>query len=615
MSRSGTVRHLRGYLTDLYSTSPSRVWLAFTLTVMVALTQGVGLLLLVPLLGGVGLDTDEGALGHIEQWVASMFAAWGAEPSLVGVLVLYVLTLSLQAGLQRWQAVVGTALDERMLLALRTRLYRAMLHARWRYMLRQRASDLTHALTSEIDRIGELSFSVFSLLVDLLVSAVFLLLALQLSLPLTALTALFGGVLLLLLRHFDRVARSTGEALSEATSGLFAAATEHLEGLKTTKSYCAEGRSLRHFVALSETVAGVEIRFTRSHADARAWFKIGSVCILSTCVYLAIERLGMSAAAVLVFLFVVARLVPRVSAIQQGFQQLLNTLPAYANVRRRIEDSEAAAEASGPVIRSVPELKHEIRLTGVGFRYGEQDATFAIDDLNLWIPARQTTAVTGPSGAGKTTLADLVMGLLTPDHGHVSVDGVPLDPTLARGWRAGIGYVAQDSVLFHASIRDNLLWACPTAAEAEMWEALHLAAADEFVARLQAGLDTVIGDRGVRLSGGERQRIVLARALLLRPVLLILDEAMNALDSANEDRVQQAVDGLHGRITTLVITHRLSTVRTADLLYVLDQGRVVEHGTWQELAGAGRRFSELCRRQGINEFIGGTGTRKASSVP
>jgi ATP-binding cassette subfamily C protein len=207
-----------------------------------------------------------------------------------------------------------------------------------------------------------------------------------------------------------------------------------------------------------------------------------------------------------------------------------------------------------------------------------------ITDLNLTIPVGKTTAVIGPSGSGKSTVVDLATGLILPKSGSVFIDACPLEPSQVRLWRTHIGYVPQDTFLFHDSIRQNLLWARPDATEEDIQEALRLAAADEFVARLPHGLDTVVGDRGVRLSGGERQRIALARALLRKPSLLVLDEATSNIDSDSENRILNAVHELHGSITILIISHRLSTVRDADMIYVLESGRLVESAPWSTLA-------------------------------
>ena len=199
-----------------------------------------------------------------------------------------------------------------------------------------------------------------------------------------------------------------------------------------------------------------------------------------------------------------------------------------------------------------------------------------MQDANVVIPARSMTAIVGPSGAGKSTMADLLLGLLSPEQGMVSIDGQPLTGEHLHRWRRSVGYVPQDTFLFHDTIRSNLLWALPNAKEADLWSALRLAAADAFVSRIPGGLDAVVGDRGIRLSGGERQRIALARALLRKPSLLLLDEATSALDSENERQIQQAINQLHGELTIVVIAHRSSTILRADKIVTLSEGRIVK---------------------------------------
>jgi len=215
------------------------------------------------------------------------------------------------------------------------------------------------------------------------------------------------------------------------------------------------------------------------------------------------------------------------------------------------------------------------------------------------VPAGRITALVGPSGAGKSTIADLMMGLLVPDVGSIAVDGFVMRPEQLRSWRDRIGYVGPDSFLFHETVRRNLLWARPDAGEEEMLAALWLAGAD-FIRTLADGLDTVVGDRGLMLSQGERQRIALARALLRKPSLLILDEATNSLDWENEARILNSLDRLRGEMTILLVAHRLSTIRWADLIHVIENGSVIESGDQHSLiARHGSRLQALCEAQSI----------------
>ena len=298
-------------------------------------------------------------------------------------------------------------------------------------------------------------------------------------------------------------------------------------------------------------------------------------------------------------LLVFSRLVPRFSSALNSYQYFVGALPSYGNVMRRIAQCEAEADGGVAVDTSPPELRKAIRLGGVRFRYDMNAATHTIDDIDLDIPARNTTAIVGASGAGKSTIADLILGLIVPEAGDVRIDDAPLTPSLAYAWRSCVGFVPQDTFLLHDTVRANVLWAQPNASEQDVREALRQAAADTFVNQLPQGLDTKIGDRGVLLSGGERQRLALARALLRKPQLLMLDDATSALDSENEQRIRQAIADVHGQMTVVIITHRLSTIRDADVIHVLEAGRLVQSGTWNELlAVPSGRFRSLCAAQG-----------------
>ena len=244
------------------------------------------------------------------------------------------------------------------------------------------------------------------------------------------------------------------------------------------------------------------------------------------------------------------------------------------------------------------DIGNGIKFNKVSFSYAGNSPV--IKDLDITIRAGKTTAIVGPSGAGKTTIADLLMGLIVPCEGNILIDGREFDPERIRVWRLQIGYVPQDTFLFNDTLRANLLWAKPDAKEEEIKQALRFAAAEEFVSGLPRRLDTILGDRGVLVSGGERQRIALARALLRKPSLLILDEATSSLDSENEKRIQTAIEKLHGQMTILVISHRLSTIHGADVIHVIEDGLLVESGTWDELVSKDNgRFQALCRAQGI----------------
>ncbi|HET6232677.1 MAG TPA: ABC transporter ATP-binding protein [Longimicrobiaceae bacterium] len=586
---------LLAFARTLWKLMPRRIAAAVGLSALLGATEGAGVLVLIPLLSVAGIPVAQGSVGRMSAAVSNAITGVGIHLTLGGVLLAYVAVVAVQAVAQRAQLIVTYDVEKRAALAMRTRLYAAIAEARWPFLARTRASDLVHALTVETDRVGTAAAQLLLFFAQMLAGAAYLAVALRISPAVTVVALACGGVLLAFQRGPRRAARMAGQGLSRAHGELFAAATEHLQGMKVVKSYGAEQRNVRIFGALAEGARQMHGRTIRAYADARAGFTLGSVVLLGGVLYLAVEVLGVPAAVAVLLIFVFSRLVPRLLAMQQVYQQIVHELPAFAAVRALTARCEAEREMTVAEGGPLP-LERGIRFEHVSFAYDEDRPV--ISGLDVTVQARRTTAFVGPSGAGKTTVADLVMGLVAPTAGRVVLDGAALDEGAVRRWREGIGYVAQDTVLFHDTVRANLLWARPDATEDELRDVLRAASAEEFVDALAEGLDTVIGDRGVRLSGGERQRLALARALLRRPSLLILDEATSALDTDNERRILRAIAELHGRTTILVITHRLSTVRDADAIHVLEAGRLVESGDWTTLtADENGRFRRMWASQ------------------
>lgn len=304
---------------------------------------------------------------------------------------------------------------------------------------------------------------------------------------------------------------------------------------------------------------------------------------------------GMSIGTLVAFTGLQAGIFRPVMGMMQISVQWVSAMALFSRVFEYLDTDQALPVAPRPRAIDAENLRGEVQLRDVSFRYPEAHRA-TLDQLDLVLEAGTMTAVVGATGSGKSTLGSLLPRLLDPTSGQVLLDGVDLKEFDPESIAQVVSVVAQESYLLHASVRENLLWAAPTATEAELWQALEAAQIAELVRGLPQGLETQVGQRGHRFSGGEQQRLAIARTMLRKPKVLVLDEATSALDTVTEALVQQALDELAVGRTTLLIAHRLSTVMRADRIVVLEDGRIAESGTYDELLQLGGRFAQLVSR-------------------
>jgi ATP-binding cassette, subfamily C, bacterial len=586
------------YIASLIQISRWQLVAAVIIMTITSLTEGLGVALLFPILQVAGFNlANQGHVGHYTGEVRDLLVRSGLRPSLwlASLLLIFMLLMALRSLFNRMQSVLTLRTALTYELSLGRRLYQAIINADWLFLVRRRSSDFTHALTGELTRVSACTFLLIGTLGNGILALVYIAIALKLSAGMTSLVLATGAVLLLLSRRWMRAVHQSGTAVSESVSEVYSAATEHLQNLKAMKFYDAQTSDLAMFSSLQSSALQQTLESTRSQAAAAFWFEAGSLIVLGAIIFASLQILNVAPASILLLLAVFTRLFPRLAATQGQLQAFLSELPAFENLMTIYRECVANAEVPGAT-GAGPALAHEIRLERVAFRY-DADRPLVLKDLSLTIAAGKVTAIVGSSGAGKSTVADLVNGLLSPGTGRVLIDEAELTPQAARAWRRHVGYVAQDTVLFHDTVRANLRWANPDASEQEMKESLSLAAA-EFVFELPQGLDTTVGDRGMLLSHGQRQRIALARALLRKPGLLILDEATSSLDFDNEKRILGAIEQVKGRATVLLIAHRVSAIQRADMIYLIENGSVAESGDWQTLSTRpSQRVGSLFRLQ------------------
>jgi ATP-binding cassette subfamily C protein len=577
----------------IWQEQPLRLSLSVVALAVAGLLEGLALAAVVPLLqlvqaGGQPV-VPSGRLGTAIGSVLAFLHLPFTLPLLL-LMILVVLVSSQLITLAQQKLLWGST--ARFEAALRIRLYRAIFHADWPFFVAHKSTDLNAALMNEASRGGQAYGALVQMIGTLIMVAVYLVLALLLSWQMTLIIGAAAVVIVTLLRVRVKRGSEYGEAITQKSMGMWHEAGEHINAAKTVKAYDVEEQTIGRFQTLAERFTRLQYLNSMNQAWVRFIYESIGVVAVFLGIYVAVTYFGISMSALVVFLMVFYRVSPRISGIQALQTQALSLIPGLVLTDRITAEAATMVEYSGDT--RVGRLQRSLALDDVSFGYGDKPI---LRHVSLGVPAGKTVGLVGASGSGKTTIVDLILGLMQPDSGAVVVDGENLASLNVHDWRAGVGYVAQDSSFFHDTIAENVRFGFPGATREDVEEACRMAFAEEFVLAMPEGYDTMIGDRGVKVSGGQRQRLALARALVRKPELLILDEATSALDAESEGKIQRAVDRLAESITIIIVTHRLATVRNADVIHVLEHGVLVESGTWDELVSNHGRFYDLQLQQ------------------
>ncbi|MEH7299510.1 ABC transporter ATP-binding protein [Neobacillus drentensis] len=566
---------------------------------LMGLLEGVGILFLIPMISMSKIVDIEGGnmpfLG-IFDFLKDIPNNFGM-PLILGIYVLLVISQNI---LQRQITVRNTIIQHSFFRHLRVETYDKLLHSNWDFFVKRRKSDLINILTTEIATASAGTYSFLQFISAFIITLIQIGLAFILSTKITIFVLISGLALILLSRNYLKKSISLGSRSLESGKEYLAGITDQINGIKDIKSNTLEESRLNWFKDVTLRMQHEQVDYSRLSTKSQLYYKAASAIFIAIFILVAINLYHAQGGQLVLVIVIFSRLWPRVAGIQSSMEKMAMRIPSYkAVIDLQVECTNAREFQKDKTQKIKPiQIKQGIECQNVTFRYNISLDTYALHDINLYIPSNQMTAVVGRSGAGKSTLIDLLMGLNKPENGTVLLDGTPLSSENLLSLRSVISYVPQEPFLFNESIRENLLIVQPNANEEQIWEALEFSSAGDFVKKLPYGLDTVIGDRGIRLSGGERQRLVLARAILRSPSILVLDEATSSLDAENEAKIQEALERLKGRMTIIVIAHRLSTIKNADQVIVLEQGEIIQKGEFLQLAKEKRSmFSKLLRNQ------------------
>lgn len=403
---------------------------------------------------------------------------------------------------------------------------------------------------------------------------------------------LAGGISIaffILFKHLFKRSRQLGHVTASLDSQIFSTSQEALSGIVFLKSTNKEAIQKNKFKTLLEKFAKNEFQFKRISTFLEQCSEPVSILMMSSVFIFMYYVKEVPIEIILIFALTTLRAYPKLSAIQTRYQKLQHHMPLYNVCNDMITNSKNAKEESGHI--NFSELNDAIRIKDLTFSYNETQTI--LSNITMTIKKNDTVAFVGKSGSGKSTLAHLLLGLYDIQPKALFFDENDITTLDKHSLRQHFGFLSQDTFLFNDSIRNNLIYGLDNISEEDIIKACKDANAYDFIQQLENGFDTTVGDRGVKLSGGQRQRIALARVLIKKPSILILDEATSALDTESEQCIQDAITALHGKVTTIIIAHRLNTIKHADIIYVLDEGKCIESGSFEELTQKNGKFSKL----------------------
>ncbi len=539
----------------------------------VSILSGVGIVMLIPLLNMLEIGDN-----RLPDWFMTL-----GYPLQVGLLLVgYVLLVTVKTLLSRSLSIRENAFIEETGMALREKLYAVLSGASWESLTARKDADVINLFTSQCGQVSYGIAEVIHFLASIVSAAVQLGIALMMSLPVTALVCVMGACMLAIFMPLRKKSREYGDEMIRLSREFYSELQNQLASVKEVRAYGVEREHAALFESISTAFKTARMKYVRQSSVPGVVYSLAAVVMIALVYLVCTLGLKVETDRLVVLVYVFARLWPVFSGFQGRIQSINSCVPAYEKLieaMREMQPETDVAETDEDFSRW-----REIRFDNVHFAYRNSDEE-TLRGVSFSLERGEKLALLGRNGAGKTTAVNLLLGFLLPQSGAILVDGKPLEAACIRAWRTQVGYVPQDPLILNASVRENLTRFHPNATEDELIAALRKAMAWGFVSRLPDGLDTVLGDRGVRLSGGERQRIVLARVLLGHPSLIVLDEATSALDYESEMAFHDAIASFGKDAAVVLIAHHGATIAMADSAVVLEKGSVVEQGLINELAG------------------------------
>jgi subfamily B ATP-binding cassette protein MsbA len=559
------------------------------LGILASLAEGIGISLLMPFLqnlqAGNSLVINNPIIQNIDQYLINFQPQQRVLLLTSSILV----AILIKAVLSYIYTALCSWLQNSTLHRLRTAVYKQLIAVSQSFWDTNKSGELLNLITQETYYSSQaLSFLIW-VIINLSMIGIFGLLLLLISWRLTLLVAVAFLLISVLIRTLTSKTQALGRKHQQANIYLSNLTLETFTGIKTIRAFGKESYEEQRYYQASKKSCDSSINLAKQSVMIEPISEGLSVAILM-CVMLVAFYTQVTLPVLITFIFMLYRLQPQVQKLNSNLTQVIALSNCVKSVFLLLEHEDKPYVISGNV--NFHELRKGITFDAVNFLYTSQNKP-ALENISLFIPKGKTTALVGYSGAGKSTIINLIFRIYDVTSGEIYIDNYLIKELDLATWRSNMALVSQDVHIFSSTVRENIAYGRPDATETEIIAAAKQAHAHEFICELAQGYDTFVGDRGIKLSGGQRQRISIARAILYNPEILILDEATNALDNISEKLIQDAINLLSQNRTVIVIAHRLSTIKDADQIIVLKQGKVEEQGSFSDLMERKAVFHKL----------------------
>lgn len=564
-----------------------RIYILLMLMPLATLSESIGIALLLPLMGRMdsSLAGSETGSMRVGGMMGRLLARLPLPETPAMLLVLIGCAFVVKAAIKFAAESLQGYFDARLIRQIRIRLVKAYSNLDYSAYSSKNTGHYINVVNGQVNRVARSFTAIAKTAMQIASSMVYLAIASLVNWRFALIAVIAGMLFMLTMKTLTDYVRRLSRATVEEQTILNKQLVQILHALKYLMATARADALARHVNQSCHRLFGHQVRTNIARSLSTSIREPISVGLVLGLIAIQILYFQQPLGVILVALLLLDRATKSLLSVQGQWQLATEMIGSVESVQDEVAFSTAHHEKRGQ--RELAPFHSQVEFDDVSFAY-DAKAGNVLQNVQITLPRNQTIALVGHSGAGKSTLADLLTLLLKPTDGRVLIDGIDVSDIDPRTWRRQLGYVCQETVIFDDTVAgniciDELADIDSSEVRERIQQAAHQAFAHEFIDALPSGYDTVVGDRGVRLSGGQRQRLFIARELFKSPSVLILDEATSALDSESERAIQESIDALRGQMTVVIIAHRLATIRNADYIYVLDSGRVVEHGPYEKL--------------------------------